>query len=120
MRVLVCGDREWTNVNYLREILTAFNETYGITCIIEGDCRGADKMAGQWADDVGIDKLVFPALWHVYGKAAGPIRNKQMLDEGMPDYVLAFHENIEKSAGTKNMIGQARKRKIPTDLHIGD
>lgn len=120
MRVLVCGDREWKNVNYLRETLTAFNEKHGITCIISGKCRGADIMAEEWANDVGIDTDIYPALWNKYGLAAGPIRNKQMIDEGKPDIVLAFHENIEKSTGTKNMINQARGRKIPFILHIGD
>lgn len=120
MRVLVCGDREWSNIQYIREALTLFNDCYGITCIIEGDCRGADKIAGIWADDVGIEHEKYPAQWDKYGKAAGPIRNKQMLDEGKPDFVLAFHENIDKSVGTKNMLLQARNRKIQTMLDIGE
>ncbi|KKN01348.1 hypothetical protein LCGC14_1128740 [marine sediment metagenome] len=50
----------------------------------------------------------------MYGKAAGPIRNKQMLDEGQPHLVLAFHDNIEESTGTKDMVKQAAKRGIET------
>lgn len=45
-----------------------------------------------------------------------PIRNKQMLDEGKPDLVLAFHTDIENSKGTKNMIYQAKKRGIKVIL----
>lgn len=58
----------------------------------------------------------FPADWKQYGKAAGPIRNKQMLDEGQPDLVLCFHDDIEKSKGTKNMYELAKARGIKTKL----
>ena len=54
----------------------------------------------------------FPADWKKYGRAAGPIRNKQMLNEGKPDLVLAFHTNIENSKGTKSMIQIAKKSEI--------
>ena len=33
---------------------------------------------------------IYPADWDKHGKAAGPIRNKQMIDEGKPDLVIAF------------------------------
>jgi hypothetical protein len=31
-----------------------------------------------------------------------------MLDEGKPDLVLAFHENIDESKGTRDMVHRAR------------
>ena len=36
-----------------------------------------------------------------------------MIDEGKPDFVAAFHNNIDQSKGTKNMINQAKKAGIP-------
>jgi hypothetical protein len=55
----------------------------------------------------------YPADWDRYGKGAGPIRNKQMLDEN-PDIemVIAFHTNLTNSKGTKNMIDRAKRRNI--------
>ena len=41
-----------------------------------------------------------------------------MLDEGQPDLVLAFHANIAASTGTADMLGQAKKRGIPTRLLV--
>lgn len=38
------------------------------------------------------------------GRAAGPMRNKQMLEEGKPDLVVAF----PGGAGTENMVKQAK------------
>ena len=59
---------------------------------------------------------MFPADWKTFGKAAGPIRNRKMLDEGLPDVVIAFHEDIERSKGTKNMISQACEQGIDVIL----
>jgi hypothetical protein len=93
------------------------------TTIIHGDCRGADKtvdsIARKRLSHKGFKIERFPVLsdeWAKKGKAAGPQRNKQMLVEGKPDLVLAFHEAIEKSKGTKNMINQALKAGLPVRL----
>ena len=54
-----------------------------------------------------------------YGKGAGSIRNCQMLNEGNPDLILAFHPDINSSKGTKNMVSQAIKSQIPVMLISG-
>lgn len=81
--------------------------------VIEGDARGADRLAGEWAEEQGEQPLRFPADWEKYGRAAGPIRNQQMLDEGRPDLVLAFSRDITKSKGTKDMVTRAHKAGLP-------
>ena len=82
------------------------------TLIIHGAARGADTLGKFAAERIGLkvinDGKGFPAEWKRYGKGAGPIRNQQMLDEGKPDVVLAFHENISESRGTKDMVARAR------------
>jgi hypothetical protein len=55
---------------------------------------------------------VFKADWSTYGKAARPIRNQQMLDEGHPNLVVAFHYALDKSKGTLDMVSRARKAEI--------
>ena len=109
MRVLCCGDRNWSSYKIIRRELEKLRSD---TIIIEGCANGADSISGDIASEIGYRLLEFPADWNKYGRAAGPIRNKQMLDEGKPDLVLAFHSNIENSRGTKNMIEQAKKRGI--------
>lgn len=111
-RILICGDRNWRDGYLIELFLRDLPPSTGYT-IIEGECRGADKMARLAAQRVGIPYLPFPAKWTEYGKAAGPIRNKQMLDEGKPDIVVAFHDDLEKSSGTKNMIEQAEAIGLP-------
>ena len=58
--------------------------------------------------------IKFPAEWDKYGKAAGVLRNQQMLDDGHPDLVVYFHKDLENSKGTKDMVTRAVDNKIKT------
>ena len=71
-------------------------------------------MAKYLGSKHGFEVEDYPANWNLHGRAAGPIRNKQMLDEGKPDIVYAFHPNISESKGTKDMVRQAKNRGIET------
>lgn len=105
MRVLVCGGRDFSDSAYLYKTLDELKRAAAIDAIIEGDARGADRIAGYWARKNRIDNYKFPANWLRDGKAAGPIRNEQMLREGRPDLVLAF----PGGAGTAHMVRIARR-----------
>lgn len=108
MRILFCGDRNWTNYKFIVDIISEMKPTV----VIEGEARGADSMARDAAEYFGIPVLAFPADWNTHGKAAGPIRNSQMLKEGKPDLVVAFHNDIKNSKGTKDMVTKARSKDI--------
>lgn len=115
MRVLICGDRRWTDYG---AILRYLNTLPANSTVIEGEARGADKLARLAARQAKPYLHVerFPADWERYGRAAGPIRNTQMLREGVPDRVVAFHTNLAESKGTRNMIEQAQRAGIPTEV----
>jgi YspA, cpYpsA-related SLOG family len=59
MRVLVCGGRDFADSALLYGVLDELNRTKTIICVIEGDARGADRLAGQWARRNHIDLKVF-------------------------------------------------------------
>ena len=102
MRLLVCGDREWANQHLMDEVLECLF-AHDIDIVIHGNARGADQMAGRVADRYGVHTAVVKALWDYYHKPAGPIRNRVML--GLePELVVAFHNNIEESRGTADML----------------
>lgn len=105
MRILVCGDRHWNDYKIIRRELLNFPKG---TVIIHGKAKGADSIAGAIALELDFKVEEYSAEWNVHGRAAGPIRNRKMLYEGMPDIVLAFHKNIEGSKGTKDMVNIAR------------
>jgi predicted Rossmann-fold nucleotide-binding protein len=98
--MLVCGGRDYKNVSAVRHALTALHTKKGIALIIEGGAAGADRLAREWAEVNGIPVQTFEAEWERFGRRAGPLRNKRMLDEGRPDGVVAF----PGGAGTANMI----------------
>lgn len=108
MRVLVCGGRDLEDYKYVERILNSYHFFYGFSCLIHGGAYGADNLAGVWAQQHEIPMEVYPADWKQHGKAAGPIRNKQMLDEGKPDIVIAF----PGGKGTANMVDQAHNAGI--------
>ena len=120
MKILVCGDRNWKNKELIKdELITASGIGHPGTptpspkdiLVIEGDARGADKLAGEVAKELGFRVAVFPAQWERFGKMAGPLRNIEMLDE-KPDLVLAFHNDLSKSKGTAHTVKNAQKRGI--------
>jgi hypothetical protein len=58
------------------------------TKLVEGEAKGADRMARDWADMVGIPVArypITPAEWSELGNAAGPIRNQRMLELEQPE-----------------------------------
>lgn len=121
MKVLVCGDRNWVDRKIIRERLLKLPSN---TIIIEGGCgrdfgpTGADLLARAVALEIGFEVVEFPAAWKKYGKSAGPLRNIKMANT-KPNLVIAFHDDIKSSKGTKHMIAEARKRGIEVEIIEG-
>lgn len=113
MRILVCGDRHWKRMDIIERELKKF--PHG-TIVIEGEAKGADTLGRFVAEKLGFEVIPFPAKWHIYGRGAGPIRNQVMIDDGRPELVLAFHENISESVGTKDMVNRARSNGIKVEI----
>lgn len=108
MRIVIGGSRNYNNYEYFAETLdhllcdVAKNE---IT-ILSGHCKGVDLMAECYAKERGISLELYPADWDAYGRAAGPMRNKIMVENC--DLVIAFWDGSSK--GTRSLIDYARKQ----------
>lgn len=114
MRVVVCGSRDWTDFECIQVALIDLEDLGEPIEIIHGACpTGADHYADIVADALGFTVRRFPADWKTHGKAAGPIRNREMLNL-LPDRVLAFQRN--GSRGTQGTINEARRRGIPVEV----
>jgi hypothetical protein len=111
LKALFCGGREWTDreaiILWLKHI-----KSLGFTSIIEGEARGADTIAREEADKLGLYVYRVPADWKRFGRAAGRQRNYAMLNM-QPDLVVAFHENINNSAGTRHMAKISKEKGVP-------
>lgn len=82
--------------------------------VIHGAARGADRIAGEIAAALGLEVVSYPARWREHGRAAGPIRNRQMLEEGKPDRVIAFWDG--RSKGTAHMVNLAKAAGLPVKI----
>lgn len=106
-RIIVCGGRDFSDYEYFQRSMRSVLSQYQDVLLVSGHAKGADSLAERFAKEAGIPIRVFPADWGTYGKAAGPIRNRQMLDFAKEEnpVVIAFWDR--KSRGTKNMLRQA-------------
>jgi hypothetical protein len=106
MRVLVYGGREFGTSreeykkaqSFLNDLaINVFPRTeedeYGnylpAITIISGEARGADSIGTDFAAINWTGYEGYPADWNTHGKAAGHIRNQQMLDSGI-DLAVEF------------------------------
>src|SRR4051812_23690088 len=117
-RVLVCGSRTWNDDQIIDVIMSGLSAEYAPLVILHGAAPGADSIAEESAhvDQVrgrNVDVVPFPAKWDQHGRAAGPIRNQEMLDDGKPDWVIAFTDDLAASKGTRDMVRRAHKAGVP-------
>lgn len=104
MRVLVCGGRDFNDESaVMNELLRLEEERGPFSLVMHGAATGADTIADKWARFERIAIRAYPANWKKHGKAAGPIRNQRMIDDGKPDLVIAF----PGGRGTADMINRA-------------
>lgn len=110
VRLLVCGGRDYQDEKHFRAWMTMLRLKYVVACIIEGGARGADAHARAYAIRAGINYEEYKADWNGLGRAAGPIRNTQMLSIGKPDLVLAFSGGRD----TVDMVAKAKAAHVKT------
>jgi YspA, cpYpsA-related SLOG family len=116
-RILVTGSRDLTTdaapaikAALVREIGDADPSKF---TVVHGASKGADEIAHKAARELGMRVQPFRADWNTHGKAAGPIRNQEMLNSGITK-VLAFTDKpLDQSRGTTDMVGRARNAGIP-------
>lgn len=102
MKVAVIGSRNFSDYNKLKTVL---DEVSVITQIVSGGARGADTLAERYAKLHNIPTLIHKPEWNKYGKAAGMIRNKLIIEHA--DLVIAFWDG--SSPGTKHSIKLCEK-----------
>lgn len=81
--------------------------------IVHGGARGADRLAGRIARELGMVEEVHPAQWDLHGRKAGFIRNQHMVDLGA-NCCLAFPVGLNqgRSRGTAHAMNAARRAGI--------
>jgi hypothetical protein len=112
--LLVCGGRDYSDKHTLWVTLNGCVHDRGVIRVIAGGAKGADTLAEEWAKIQEIECVVYHADWAKHGRAAGPIRNQQMLDDSKPNLVVAF----PGGRGTADMVRRARAAGIEVILTL--
>lgn len=112
-KTIIAGSRHLYDYDQLLRLIGQYREGGGtITEVVCGCAPGVDTMGKIWALENEIPVKMFPADWKTHGRAAGPIRNRQMAEYA--DALLLLWDG--KSRGSANMLQEAEKR----DLTIHD
>jgi hypothetical protein len=140
MRVLVFGSRTFSDENAVWDFLTGLYQTHSCGwmtvsldpfTVISGMAPGADTFGVTWVENCPlhgpplgqpnpfvacpVELLKFPADWELYGKAAGPIRNQQMLVEGKPTFAVGFVDKpLVESRGSHDMAKRLKNARVHT------
>ena len=103
MKIAIVGSRNFLDFDFLKEKIDPFLND--IDLIVSGGAKGADSLAEKYAKVNNLTLEIFKPDWKKYGRTAGPIRNKSIIESA--DIVFAFWDG--KSKGTKNSIDISKK-----------
>ena len=110
--VLIAGCRDYNNYaeakRYINRCIAEIRKRYKIT-VISGGARGTDNLGELYAIENGFDVKKYLPGWERYGKSAGPLRNKIMVDKA--DFIICFWNG--KSRGTASTVKYAVKTGKP-------
>jgi hypothetical protein len=108
MKVAVIGSRGFDDYDLLEETLL----NHDIKTIVSGGANGADKLAEEFAKKHNIEIEIHLPDWKRYGRAAGPKRNKTIVENA--DKIIAFWDGASK--GTKSSIDIAKRLGVKIEI----
>lgn len=106
----VVGSRDFDDYELMVEYLSKLK----FTELLSGGAKGADSLAERYAEEFNIPIKVFNADWEKYGRKAGMIRNKLIVEYANEG--IAFWDG--RSTGTANTIECFKKLKKPCKIVI--
>lgn len=108
MRVIIAGGRDYKDYSTLKSRCEEILEGQKQVTILSGGQRGADTLGEIYGETKGYKVIKYEADWKRHGKAAGPIRNREMAAQA--DLLIAFFNG--QSPGTQSMINEARRKNL--------
>jgi hypothetical protein len=112
MNLGIVGSRDFNDYEKLKKEILTLYKIDNIKCIVSGGASGADKLGERFAEEFKLEKRIFYPDWNKYGKRAGFIRNKDIVENS--DKLIAFWDS--KSKGTKLTIDLAKEKSKAFDV----
>lgn len=100
MKAAVIGSRTFNDFSMVEKTMNEYKQNNNVEyeLIISGGARGADSLGEEYANKYNVPKLILKPDWKKHKKAAGFIRNKNIIDNA--EIVFAFWDG--KSKGTQH------------------
>ena len=117
MRIVIAGSRGFEDYALLEQTLEhILDKQIEPVELVSGHAKGADLLAERYAKENKLPIHIIKPDWKTYGRSAGPIRNRQMLDYAKEEspLVVAFWDG--QSKGTRNTIETARSLGIAIEI----
>lgn len=110
MRIAIVGSRNFIDYEKFCELIKDKLQKGDI--IVSGGANGVDQMARRYALENLFFLNEFQAEWEIYGKLAGPMRNKKIIDNS--DKMIAIIYGNSK--GTRDAIDKMQKAMKPVEI----
>jgi predicted Rossmann-fold nucleotide-binding protein len=110
-------DLAWSHQRIAAELLARSGGRL-VHLVLHGGARGADAAIARAAHQLGWSALVMPAEWRRHGRAAGPIRNRELLELAVARAEAHTSPGVSTSVlvvafpggpGTASLVHQARR-----------
>jgi hypothetical protein len=110
-------DLAWPQQRIAAELLARSSGRL-VHLLLHGGARGADAAIGRAAQQLGWSAAVMPAQWERHGRAAGPIRNRELLQQAIAKAVAHTSPGSLASVlvvafpggpGTASLVREARR-----------
>lgn len=112
MKTIIAGSRSISSYDTVERVIRASG--FQVSEALCGGAPGVDRLGEQWAKKSRIPIRYFHALWNLYGKQAGRIRNIQMAERA--DALIAVWDG--RSPGTKHMLDEAQSRGLKVYMEV--
>jgi len=109
-KIAIIGSRTFNDYELLVSTMESYKDY--ISVIVSGGAKGADSLGERWAKENNIETDIYYPDWDKYGKKAGFLRNKQIVENS--DGVIAFWDG--ESKGTQHSFRLCDELEIPIKI----
>lgn len=110
IKLAIVGSRGFNDYDLLEKTINENYKIDQIEAIVSGGARGADSLGEKYAEKNNINKEIHLPDWKKYGRGAGFVRNKDIVDAC--DSIILFWDGSSKGTMHSMRLAQKAGKKI--------